>query len=322
MTDVDVSVVVGANPALVFECLASFFAHAPAQPSYRVVVTANRPGTDLAASLARRFGGRRIEVVEHAAPRGFADNHNRVLASSSAEFAFVLNDDLIFTRGSIDALLAFMSEAGNADVAMVTPRLLNADGTVQPCTYSFPTVPRALLSVSGLRDWLPFSGPMSRLAALAGRGAGGSRFWAHDRTVAVEAFKGACMLARMAAVRRVGLMHTASLAGGEEIEWHYRLRRAGWRVVFFAGAEVIHVGGETRRGSLALQNEELKSYLYYFAHHRSRAARVAFEAAAFSLLRLRWLAERLRGASAQAAATLEGTRIIRRAWGSRAAEDS
>ncbi len=309
-TRVDVSVVVGANPSLVFDCLRSFFEHMPADCDVHIRVVCNRKDTGTTEALRENFHAHPVEVVENTAPVGFAENHNRTLRESSADYVLILNDDVIFRSGCIGALIDFMHHEDNQDVAMVSPRLLNGDGTVQPSTYSFPTVLHALLSVSGVRDWVPFSPALSLLARLVGRGDGRSRFWAHDETVTVDTFKGACMLARMSAVREVGLMHIVSLAGGEETEWHYRLRRAGWRVVFFVGAEVVHLGGKTRQSSVTLQNEELKSYLYYFGHHRSRATLVAFAASAFVLLRLRWIGERLRGGRASAAATLEGTHII------------
>ena len=34
----------------------------------------------------------------------------------------------------------------------------------------------------------------------------------------------------------------------EEVDWMTRFRRAGWKVLFFPGAEVVHVGGASHGG--------------------------------------------------------------------------
>jgi GT2 family glycosyltransferase len=51
----------------------------------------------------------------------------------------------------------------------------------------------------------------------------------------------------------------------EEVDWMTRFRRAGWKVLFFPGAEVVHVGGASHGGQMYVEN--LRSHLRFFAKH-------------------------------------------------------
>ncbi|MEO0278618.1 MAG: glycosyltransferase [candidate division WOR-3 bacterium] len=307
---VDVSVVVGANTRLIFDCLDSFLKYAPADYTFRIVVTCNQANTDVPERLRTRFGAERLEIIENPQPRGFAENHNRILEKSTADYMFILNDDLIFLPNAVEKMLHFMERPENQRIAALSPKLLNPDRTLQPSTYSFPSLLRAFLSISGLRAFIPFSPLMNRVASWLGLGRGRSRFWDHSQTVDVDTFRGACVLVRMQAVREVGLMHTFSLVGGEETEWHYRFWKRGWRVVFYPEAEVIHYGGQTVKRNPVYRNEYLKGYLYFFSQHRSRLAFYTLCVLSLSALCARWIWNVIVRRLDMARVDLNGIRLI------------
>lgn len=257
------SLVTGARSELVLRCLDSLLAAAPAarQPG-AVTVTCNQPGSPLPRELRRRYPN--VRVVENPLPQGFAANHNRVLETTDADVVWVLNDDLVFLPGTINAVMDFLAAPGNERVGAVSPRLLNPDGSLQPSTYSFPTVPRMVLAASGLRDQKWMDRLLRRVAPLLRKQAGRSRFWAHDRTTVVDTLRGACVAVRMETVREVGLMSEVALVGAEETEWHRRFRERGWSVIYYPAAEVIHLGAQTVGTDRRLEAEYLKGTLYYF----------------------------------------------------------
>lgn len=288
-----VSIVTGANEALILQCLESLFRTTRGDPfRLSVNVVCNRPGSSVGARLRAAFP--QVRVLENAQIRGFAANHNLTLRASRADFILVLNDDLIFLDGAVAKAIRFLEEPGNQDVGVLTPRLLNPDGSLQPCTSSFPTVPRVLLWISGIRDRIPTTPRLFWLARLLGRGHGRSRYWEHDRTCDVDTFWGAAMFVRGRALREVGEMDETSRVGGEETEWHRRFWDRGWRVVFFADAEVIHLGSQTVGQDPWLENEFFKGSLNYFLRHRSPAVYYALLVSSAVVLGLRTLLAVLR----------------------------
>ena len=310
----DVSVVFGANEEHIAACLGSIEDGDRSDLDVRVTVFANDPDSRLADDLARRFPAMRF--IRNERVRGFAENHNDVLRASTADHVLVLNDDVLLRPDTLRACVEFLERPENARVASLSPRLLNPDGSLQRSTYSFPTLPRAWLSVTGLRGVLPFGRVTDLAARLTRRDDGRSRFWAHDRTVDVDTFRGACMFVRVETLRELGPLDEASRIGVEEVEWHRRAIGAGWRVVFFAGAEAVHYGSRTIRLDPRLRNEYLKGFLNYFAKHRSGAVHAAFAGSAAAGLALRAAALALTGRGKEARVAAEGARIALRALGS------
>lgn len=238
-------------------------------PNVNIFVTAIVNSND--RELGQQVASLCDEVVIRSTPLGFAANHNDVMSQLTSDFHIVANDDVLVEEQTLSTLLKTIQKPGYENVAVLSPLLRNGDGSLQPSTYSFPTVPTVLLAWSGLRHVLPPT-LLRRAAMIARPRAGASRLWGHDREIDVQTLRGAFVLVRMAAIASVGPMTEVALVGGEETEWHARMRNSGWRVVFTPSAEVTHFGRVTTGGRADLEVEYLKGTLNYFAQHRSLCA--------------------------------------------------
>ena len=98
---------------------------------------------------------------------------------------------------------------------------------------------------------------------------------------------GACMLVRREAVEQVGPLDESFFLFSEETDWCYRFGQAGWKVLFFPGAECVHVGGASHGGRMFREN--VRGHLRFLAKHRG----IPYAERARRLLRV---ALRLRGA--------------------------
>jgi GT2 family glycosyltransferase len=93
--------------------------------------------------------------------------------------------------------------------------------------------------------------------------AGGFR---HDEVREVEWLYGPALLVRREAADAVGLFDESFFMFSEEVDWLTRFRRAGWKVLFFPGAAVVHVGGASHGGRLYVEN--LRGQLRFIDKHR------------------------------------------------------
>ena len=167
----------------------------------------------------------------------------------------LLNSDAWVVGDALERLVAFAD--AHPDAAVVGPRLVNPDGSLQ---RSVRGVPDALAARH--RVLLP---PQAR-AALAALNAFYGGGFDHDETREVESLQGAVLLVRREAADAVGLFDEAFFMFSEETDWTYRFRQAGWKVLFVADAEVVHVGGASHGGRLYVEN--LRGILRFFAKHR------------------------------------------------------
>jgi GT2 family glycosyltransferase len=294
VTSVEFSIVSGSNEELIVECLRSLYSSLEStRLDWKVIATCNNPASSLGERLKAEFP--RIDIIQNNEPRGYASNHNVVLGRSQADYVWVLNDDLVFRPDTVEAVTNFMEQPENARVAIVGPRLDNPDGSLQPSTYSFSSMPQTMLSHSGIREHPVTERIVATLAPVLRRRVGSSRYWKHDRTIEVDMLRGACLAVRMKAVREVGLMSEVALVGGEEVEWHYRFHRAGWKIVFFSGTSVVHYGSQTvDHATQRHLPEYLKGTLHHFQKSRPRITYGLFCGVLLGMFGVRLGAARLR----------------------------
>lgn len=302
--------VVSSNEDLLVPCLDSLLRYRPRDCDFRVYVAWNGPARGLAAlppSLVKRYPDV-VMIESHTS--GFPPNQNLLLSQITADYYLVINDDVVFLPGSVDKPLAYMERPEASRIGVLSIRLLNADGSLQPSTYSFAGLFRTVLSVSGLRSLVPLSPRLFRLAGLLGFGAGKSQYWSHTETVEIDSCRGAYLLVRHAALRQAGLW---DVKGGEETEWHMRFRKCGWKIVFFHGAEVIHLGsGTVGKGSHAGKLINLRSFLNIY-HKHEPAWRYSVIRGAFLISYLaRYARAKIRRSPEELRAAVHGLKMIRR----------
>jgi N-acetylglucosaminyl-diphospho-decaprenol L-rhamnosyltransferase len=219
------------------------------------VVVDNGSSDGTPAFVRERFP--EVEVVE-AENRGLAAGWNRGLEATDGSYVLILNADAWLVGDSLARLVA---EAHTRPLAaIVAPRLSNPDGTLQRSVRGFPTVWRLATEYLGLRKLAP------RSSALNAFYAGG---FDHDEVREVEFVMGACMLVRRDAIDAVGPLDEDFFLFSEETDWCYRFREAGWKVVFFPGAECVHVRGASHGGRLYREN--LRGHLRFLAKHHGDA---------------------------------------------------
>ena len=191
--------------------------------------------------------------------KGFGAGNNAGMRAASGRWFLLLNSDAWLEPGGLEALVSFAD--AHPDAAVVGPRLLNPDGTLQRSVRGFPTVWRIATEYFFLRKLAP------RSRALNAFYAGG---FDHDEPREAEFLMGSVLLVRRDAVEAVGGFDERYFMFSEETDWCYRLREAGWKVWFFPGAEAVHVGGATTTQNWGpMFREQVRGHLRFLADHRS-----------------------------------------------------
>jgi hypothetical protein len=232
-----------------------------------VVDHGSRDGT---LELVReRFPEARLIEQEN---RGLAAGWNAGIAATGGRYVLLLNADAWLLDDAVERLVAFADD--HPEAAVVGPRLLNPDGSLQRSVRGFPTLWRLATEYLFLRKLAP------RSEALNAFYAGG---FDHDAVREAEFVMGACLLVRRDAIEEVGPADEAFFLFSEETDWCYRFVRAGWKVLFYPGAEVAHVGGAAHGGRQF--REQVRGHLRFLAKHRG--LREAERARALLLVSLR-----------------------------------
>jgi len=218
---------------------------------YATIVVDNGSTDGTKALVRERFPEARLVEQEN---RGMGGGNNTGMRLAAGRYFLLLNSDAWAVGDAVERLVRFADE--HPEAAIVGPRLLNTDGTLQRSVRGFPTLWRLATEYLFLRKLALGSHALNALYA------GG---FAHDAAREAEWLSGPCLLVRREAADAIGLFDEDFFMFSEETDWCYRFRAAGWRIWFFPGAEVVHVGGASHGGGMYREN--LRGHLRFFAKH-------------------------------------------------------
>ncbi|MCS6939335.1 MAG: glycosyltransferase family 2 protein [Roseiflexus sp.] len=177
--------------------------------------------------VSPRNGG--FAYANNLAIRAILDEADRA-GVSSADYILLLNPDTSVPRGALDGLVKYME--AHPDVGACGPKLLLPDGSLDlACRRSFPTPEVAFYRMIGLSRLFPRHPRFARYNLT---------YLDENCETEVDAVVGACMLVRASVVREVGLLDEAFFMYGEDLDWAYRIKQYGWRIMYVPSVTVYH----------------------------------------------------------------------------------
>jgi GT2 family glycosyltransferase len=213
--------------ALLRDCLDSLAAQR-AEVEMEVMVLDNASGDDTLDAVAAHPW-----VAAEALPEnvGFARANNAGFARARGRAVLALNPDTVVPPGTLRACLDELW--ARPDVGVLTPRLVDREGRLdRRCKRGFPTPWSSLCYFTGLDRRL--RGPRSTHYTAG--------WLPEDRAGEVESVTGAFMLMRAGALAEVGDFDERFFMYAEDIDLCLRFIARGWKVRYWPGREVVHVG--------------------------------------------------------------------------------
>lgn len=218
-----------------------------------------------------------VNLIANSANRGFAAGSNQALRAGEAPFALLLNPDTEVRANALRALLDVFEQETSAGAA--APQLLLPDGSIQRSCRSFPDPGAVLSDALGLARLFRRSRTFGRYRLT---------YWDHDSRREVDQPMASALALRRAALEEVGLFDESFPLYFNDVDLCYRLRQAGWRIIFEPAAKVTHHhGSSTRQVRRAAVRESHRALIrFYRKHYRGEVSRLAYAA----VIALTWLA--------------------------------
>ncbi len=230
---------------LLADCLDSLYRHL-SQAAVEVWVVDNASSDDSVTMVRQRFPQVRLIVSDHNG--GFAYGNNLALRAALwpddptqtiPDYVMLLNNDTVVPEGAIDSLVNYLDN--HHDVGVVGPKVLLPDGSLDlACRRSFPTPEVAFYRMLGLTRLFPRSPRFGRYNLT---------YLDTDVETDVDSVVGACMFLRSSVVKEVGLLDEQFFMYGEDLDWAYRIKQYGWRIVYYPAVHILHYkrAASTRR---------------------------------------------------------------------------
>ncbi len=201
-------------------------------PSYEVIVADNASRDESVAMVREQFPEVRLIVNEE--NLGFARATNQTLRAARGRYLLMLNPDTVLEPDSLRKLVE-RAEA-HPEAGIIAPRLVYPDGSLQYSCRRFPTIQAALFRNTFLGRLFPHARSASHYVMAD---------WAHDVEREVDWASGACLLIRREAYEQVGELDEGFVWGSEDVDYCYRMHKAGWRVLFTPETTVVHAVGRS-----------------------------------------------------------------------------
>lgn len=170
-----------------------------------------------------------VKVIELPVNLGMGSGNNLGFASATGRYLVVMNPDTIAMPDTFKKMVKYMDE--HPAVGVLGPKQFNPDKSVQDSCYR----------------WHGILTPFYRRTFL-GRTSWGRRDIARflmtdfdkDSTREVDWLLGSFLIVRAEALKQVGGFDEQFFLYFEDTDWCRRFHQAGWGVVYFPEAEVIH----------------------------------------------------------------------------------
>jgi len=220
--------------ALLEQCLQSIYAGAEGL-SLDVWLVDNSSQDESVAMVRSLFP--QVRVIANRSNVGFSRANNLALAQCRSEYVLLLNPDTVVLGDALRRMVRFLDR--HPRVGIAGGRVLNGDGTLQlACRRSIPTPAVAFFRLTGLSRLFPKSRRMARYNVT---------YQDPARTCAVDAVSGAFLMIRRRTMQDIGLLDERFFMYGEDLDWCLRAKQAGWRVMYYPRATIIHYKGRAVR---------------------------------------------------------------------------
>lgn len=268
MLDLGIVILNWNTEALLRKCLQTVLA-SKGDFSYHVVVVDNASTDGSAAMVAQEFPS--VTLIQSPTNDGFSYGNNLGLRhlgfrgagdvdADAPRYALLLNPDTEVPDDALYEMVKWMDT--RPDVGAAGCKLVLPDGTLdKACRRGFPTPLVSIYHFSGLAKLFPNSPRFARY---------NMSYLPPDQEAEVDSVVGAYMQVRRETIQQVGLLDEVFFMYGEDIDWAFRIKEAGWKVVYHPQVVVKHVKRAASKQSKKAQFEFWRAMLiFYRKHYRS-----------------------------------------------------
>lgn len=241
--------------ALLQTCLSALLLDT--DPDETEIIVVDNASLDASSDMvAQEFP--QVHLIRNSTNVGFAAANNQGLRLARGSYLLLLNSDTQLLTGAVGQLMKTMQQ--NTSIGAVGGKLLNADRSLQPSAGYFPF----LWQVAA---WMLFVDDIFRNASWMHSYHLENSAW-YEQQQQVDWITGACLMVSRACYEKVGGLDEHIFMYGEEVEWCYRMRLAGYVVVYQPAAMLIHSKGASAANQPGAGiAEEFSSLLYFYRKH-------------------------------------------------------
>jgi GT2 family glycosyltransferase len=192
-----------------------------------IIVADNASSDDSVPFLETNYPS--VRIIQHNKNYGFAQGYNLALAKVESEYYILLNSDIEVTPGWIKPVIDLMES--DPSIAACQPKIRSF---TEPQKFEYAGAAGGFIDKYGY----PFCRGRMFLSIEEDDGQ-------YDDPVEIFWATGACMFVRADLFHKFGGLDADFFAHMEEIDFCWRLKNEGYRIMYCPSSVVYHIGGGT-----------------------------------------------------------------------------
>lgn len=217
-----------------------------------IMVVDNNSTDDSLKNLKKYFKGKNVRFIESKENNGFAAGNNQGIKEARGRYILLLNSDTIVKENTLENIYDYMEK--HHDVGAVGCKVVLENGELdKACKRSFPNPSNAFSRLFHIKT----KNNDYNLEELD-----------DDGVYEIDCLTGAFMFIRRNALNDSGLLDETFFMYGEDIDLCYRIKKSGWKIVYYGRSEIVHYkGASSKKQKSKLIYEFYRAmYIYYKKH--------------------------------------------------------
>jgi len=225
---------------------------------YEVIVVDNDSSDDSVETIFRNFP--EVILIRNDQNVGFARANNQAIRIAQGRYILLLNSDTVIQPDTLQIMVSYMEQ--NPEVGASGCKVVLPDGSLdKACRRGFPTPEASFYYLTGLSRLFPRNARLNQYQLT---------HLDPDESCPVDCLVGAFMMVRREVIQQVGLLDEDFFMYGEDVDWCYRIKQAGWVIYYYPRTSIMHYkGASSKRKPVKIVYEFHRAmYLFHKKHYR------------------------------------------------------
>lgn len=203
--------------------------------TFEVILIDNHSTDSSVEAIKEEFP--QVKIIENQENVGFAKANNQGIRRAAGRYILLLNSDTIIQPDTLEIMLRFMDQHPNIGASGC--KVVLPDGSLdKACRRGFPTPSASFYYAFGLAKLFPHVPKFNQYQL---------SYLDPDDDYPVDCLVGAFMLVRREVIDHVGMLDEDFFMYGEDVDWCYRIKKAGWEIYYYPKTSIIHYKGAGKK---------------------------------------------------------------------------
>ncbi|MCY6484520.1 glycosyltransferase family 2 protein [Clostridium aestuarii] len=200
-----------------------------------------------------------VKVIKNTDNLGFPKANNKGIKIASGRYVMLLNSDTYVLENCLESCINYMDKY--EDIGALGCKLVLANGELDhACKRGFPTPEASLYYLLKLDKLFPEVKKFGQYKM---------SYVFEDEISEVDSLTGAFMIVKREVIKKIGVLDETFFMYGEDIDWCYRIKEAGYKVMYYPEVRTIHYKGQSskKKRLKTIYEFHRAMYIFYNKHY-------------------------------------------------------